>query len=182
MAVRTGIEQTQGAYFITFTCQNWLPLFEITNSYDAVYKWFDYLKDKGHIVKGYVIMPNHVHLLIEFSASIKNINTIVSNGKRFIAYEIVKRLQSQQNTTILLKLAEAVTSSDKERGKIHQVFERSFDCKEITNQHFFLQKLAYIHNNPCSGIWNLVSSPIDYKHSSAKYYMDGKQGVYLIKE
>ena len=38
-------------------------------------------------------MPNHLHALIDFGNSRKNINTIVSNGKRFMAYEIVKRLQ-----------------------------------------------------------------------------------------
>ncbi len=120
MAVRTIIEQTEGVYFITFTCQNRLSLFDITNSYDTVYKWFDFLKAKGHFVRGYVIMPNHVHVLVEFSASIKNINTIVSNGKRLMAYEIVKRLQSHNNKAIFLKLEEAVVSSDKERGKVHQ--------------------------------------------------------------
>jgi hypothetical protein len=36
-------------------------------------------------------MPNHLHALIDFGVSERNINTIVSNGKRFMAYEIVKR-------------------------------------------------------------------------------------------
>ena len=182
MAVRTTADNTEGTYFITFTCQHWLPLFERTNSYNAVYKWFDHLKTKGHYIKGYVIMPNHLHALIDFGISEKNINTIVSNGKRFIAYAIVKRLQDQNNEEILLKLAEAVTKSDKDRGKKHQVFERSFDCKQITSQHFFLQKLSYMHNNPCSGIWNLVNNPVDYIHSSAGYYLNGEQGIYLIEE
>ena len=127
-------------------------------------------------------MPNHLHALIDFGVSEKNINTMVSNGKRFIAYEIVKRLQEQNNEEILLKLAEAVTKSDKDRGKKHQVFERSFDFKQITSQHFFLQKLPYMHNNPSSGVWNLVDIPVDYIHSSAKYYITGEQGIYLIKE
>ena len=83
-----------------------------------------------------------MHALIDFSVSEKNINTIVSNGKRFMAYEIVKRLQEQNNEQILLKLAEAVTKSDKDRGKKHQVFERSFDCKQITSQHFFFAKIV----------------------------------------
>ncbi len=144
MAVKTPVEYTEGMYFITFTCQNWLPLFEITNSYDTVYKWFDYLKTKGHHVRGHVIMPNHLHGLIDFSVSAKSINKIVSNGKRFMAYTIVERLKEQNNADILLQLSEAVSSSDKDRGKIHQVFERSVDCKEITNQHFYLQKLSYI--------------------------------------
>jgi hypothetical protein len=47
MAVKTPIEEAEGIYFITFTCQHWLPLFEITKSYDIVYKWFDYLKTKA---------------------------------------------------------------------------------------------------------------------------------------
>ena len=93
MAIRTTIDNTEGLYFITFTCQHWLPLFELTNSYDTVYKWFDYLKTKGHYIKGYVIMPNHLHPLIDFKVSEKNINALVSNAKRFMAYEIVKRLQ-----------------------------------------------------------------------------------------
>ncbi len=182
MAVKTPIAFTEGMYFITFTCQHWLPLFETTNSYDTVYKWFDYLYTKGHKVKGYVIMPNHLHVLIDFGVSEKNINTIVSDGKRFMAYKIVERLKEQNTTEILLQLSEAVINSDKDKGKIHQVFERSFDCKEITSQHFFLQKLSYMHNNPCSGVWNLVKNPVEYEHSSAKYYISGEQGEYSIKE
>lgn len=169
-------------YFITFTCQHWLPLFEITNSYDTVYKWFDHLSTKGHKLKGYVIMPNHLHVLIDFGASEKNINTIVSDGKRFMAYKIVERLKAQNRTKMLLQLSEAVINSDKNKGKIHQVFERSFDCKEITSQHFFLQKLSYMHNNPCTGVWDMVKTPSEYKHSSAKYYISGEQGVYLIND
>jgi len=86
-------------------------------------------------------MPNHLHALIDFGVSEKSINTIVSNGKRFIAYKIVDRLKEQYKTDILLQLSEAVNISDKNKGKVHQVFERSFDCKEITSQHFFVQSI-----------------------------------------
>lgn len=99
-----------------------------------------------------------------------------------MAYEIVKRLQEQNNIAVLSKIAEAVTKSDKDRGKKHQVFERSFDCKQITSAHFFMQKLCYMHNNPCSGVWKLVENAVDYIHSSAKYYITGEQGIYLIKD
>jgi len=56
LAVRAK-DEAEGIYFITFTCHQWLPLFEIAKGYDTVYKWFDYLKSKDHNVKGYVIMP-----------------------------------------------------------------------------------------------------------------------------
>jgi hypothetical protein len=39
-----------------------------------------------------------------------------------------------------------------------------------------------MYNNPCSGVWNLAKNPVDYKHSSAKYYSSGEQGEYLIKD
>ncbi|MBA3674785.1 MAG: transposase [Chitinophagaceae bacterium] len=51
---------------------------------------FNYLKEKGHYIAGYVIMPNHIHALLAFSKTDKKINKIIGNGKRFLAYEIIK--------------------------------------------------------------------------------------------
>ena len=152
MSVRRAIAEKDGIYFITFTCKNWLPLFELTNSYDVVYKWCDHLKENGHYITGYVILPNHLHVLIGFKALTQSINTIVSNGKRFIAYEIVKRLQEQNNTAILKTLSDGVISSDRRREKLHQVFENSFDAKECRREEFIKQKLSYMHENPCKGV------------------------------
>jgi len=45
-----------------------------------------------------------------------------------------------------------------------------------------MQKLSYMHNNPCNGVWRLVENSVDYIHSSATYYDTGEQGVYLIIE
>ena len=50
----------------------------------------------------------------------------------------------------------------------------------ITSNKFIDQKLEYIHANPCRGIWNLVNEEYEYKHSSAKFYLTGKQGVYAV--
>lgn len=99
-----------------------------------------------------------------------------------MAYEIIERLKKQNRFEILLQLSSAVINSDRDKGKIHQVFDRSFDCKEITSHHFFLQKLSYIHDNPCSGVWDLAKNPVDYEHSSAKFYLSGEQRIYLIKD
>jgi hypothetical protein len=38
MYVKLKIAVPGGIYFITITCFNWLPLFDIADSYDAVYK------------------------------------------------------------------------------------------------------------------------------------------------
>lgn len=74
------------------------------NGYDIVYKWYDYLKEQGNYLHGYVIMPNHVHSIISFVENDQNINTTVGNGKRFMAYEIIKRLEQSKNASILSAL------------------------------------------------------------------------------
>jgi hypothetical protein len=43
-----------------------------------------------------------------------------------------------------------------------------------------LQKLNYIHNNPCQEKWQLAKAPEEYKHSSAANYISGK-GFYEVK-
>ena len=84
MSVLQTIPYDDGTFFVTFTCYNWLPLIHKTEGYDVVYKWFDHVKSKGHKINGYVIMPNHVHVLISFITTGQSINTIIGNGKRFM--------------------------------------------------------------------------------------------------
>jgi len=158
-----------------------MRLIDKINGYDIVYNQFDYLQKQGHYIIGYVIMPNHLHVLIAFKNTGKTINSIVGNMKRFMAYEIVKRLKANNEQTILATLAEGVNATDKSRGKLHEVFEPSFDCKECWSKEFINQKLNYMHNNPCTGIWNLVQSPVEYEHSSAKVYITGEQEIYKVK-
>jgi hypothetical protein len=86
---------------------------------------------------------------------------LFQNGKRFIAYDLVNRLQ--HNTEI-------------KEGKLHSVFETSFDWKECRTEKFIQQKLDYIHFNPCKA--KLVELPEQYEHSSAKYYCMREQGIY----
>ena len=173
---------TPGIYFITFTCHDWLPLIDMVDGYDLVYKWFDVLVSRGHVINGYVIMPNHIHLLLYYNGGKKSLNTVTGNGKRFIAYGIVERLKKRNEHAILNKLAGAVTVSDRSRGKKHEVWKDAFDAKLCYTEQFCLQKLIYIHRNPCSGVWNLAESIIDYPHSSAKFYICNKQGIYPVRD
>ena len=46
----------------------------------------------GYHFLGYVIMPNHAHFLLRVPVS-GAINTMLGNGKRFLAYEIIDRLR-----------------------------------------------------------------------------------------
>ncbi|MBS1598813.1 MAG: hypothetical protein JST75_11370 [Bacteroidetes bacterium] len=181
MPVKTPMPFNYGIYFITYTCYQWLSLIDITNGYDLVYKSFDYLKTQGHYINGYVIMPNHIHALIAFHNNAKNLNKLIGDGKRFIAYEIVSRLKHMGNEEILLQLSDGVTANEKQKGKLHEVWEESFDWKLCDTYEMIEQKLNYMHDNPCKGKWNLVESPVEYAHSSAKFYITGEQGIYHVK-
>jgi REP element-mobilizing transposase RayT len=181
MAVRKAIPEKEGLYFITITCARWYKLFEIADGYSVVYGWFDHLKSQGHHICGYVIMPNHLHALIGFRRKSQFINAIVGNGKRFMAYELVEKLKEKKADDLLALLESYVNDTERSRGKRHEVFEPSFDWKECYSKAFIDQKLNYIHENPCRGVWNLVSSPQDYVHSSARFYILGTQGVYPVR-
>jgi REP element-mobilizing transposase RayT len=133
------------------------------------------LTDQGLKLVGYVIMPNHLHLLIYYPKTEKTFNSYIANGKRFMAYEIVKRLQRARKSKVLKELEEGVTEKERREGKKHRVFNPSFDSKICYGQDFIEQKLDYIHANPISGKWNLVNDFTDYDHSSARFYELGKK-------
>ena len=182
MPVRKDIPYNEGMFFITFTCYKWVSLIEQTNSYDLVYGWFDYLKEQNHRIAGYVIMPNHIHALIDFSTTAKKINKIIGDGKRFIAYEIINRLGEAGKTDVLAVLEKAVEAKRKDKGKKHEVWEESFDWKLCETAAFAYQKLLYMHNNPCAGKWRLVDDITKYEHSSARFYITGKHAGYEVTD
>jgi REP element-mobilizing transposase RayT len=180
MPTRRTIIESHGVFFITITCCQWLSLIELTNGYDIVYKWFDYLKEKSNYIAGYVIMPNHLHALIAFRNNNQPINTIIGNGKRFMAYEIINRLEHLKETALLHRLYLSVEATDRKRNKNHEVWEDSFNWKECRTPKFMKQMLDYMHDNPCRGKWNLVADVTHYVHSSAKFYLTGEPGFYPI--
>ena len=170
MAVKYKHSEEFTTYFVTFTCYKWLFLFEITNSYDIVYNWFNILKLDEIDIVGYAIMPNHVHTIIHFTAPGYNLNKIISNAKRFMAYEIVNRLESSTNQKILQDLRSNLTQREINKGQKHKVFKDSFDAKPIYSDKFLFQKLDYIHGNPVKGKWTLAKDNVSYEHSSASFY------------
>ena len=173
MAIRFKHGDEFTMYFCTFTCYQWMYLFEKANAYDTVYKWFDSLNANNQHVLVFVIMPNHLHVILYFPDAGYNLNKIIGNAKRFIAYEIIKRLKATNKNDLLKQLNEAVTEREKKKGQIHKVFKDSFDAKEIYSEKFMLQKLLYIHHNPVNGKWNLATDYTLYEHSSIHFYETG---------
>jgi REP element-mobilizing transposase RayT len=118
-------QQPNSFYFVTFTCDKWLSLFQEANAYDAVYKWFNSLSKNNSHATGYVIMPNHVHALLHFPQMPKSLNTVISNAKRFLArptdpsgpaYDIVKKLEEKKANELLDALHAAVKKRESKKG------------------------------------------------------------------
>ena len=170
MSIRKKQEKISDIYFCTFTCHEWLQLFKITDLYDFIFQWFDLLKQKGIKIIAYVIMPNHIHFIVSLPENSKRIDKIIGNGKRFMAYEIVKRLKDANSDEILLKLRTGVSEKEQLKNKQHNVFIPSFDAKQIFTKEFMVQKINYIHTNPVRGKWNLIEDYRYYQYSSAGFY------------
>ena len=179
MPVKYKHSNTYSTYFCTFTCFNWLPLIEITKSYDLVYKWFNILKEEKTDTVAYVIMPNHLHCILHFPEVNFDLNKIIGNAKRFMAYEIIERLKEKNETNLLNLLSASVTEREKKKGQLHKVFKDSFDAKAIFSDKFLMQKLDYIHYNPISGKWQLAKDFVEYEHSSASFYEAGEVKHFL---
>jgi REP element-mobilizing transposase RayT len=171
MAIRTKHPIIDNTWFVTFTCYNWMLLFEATQGYDLVYNWLRLMSEK-HDIKtfAFVIMPNHVHLLLYLPDAKINLNTIIGNAKRFMAYGFIQRLNSNNDHRLLNTLALACSEKEKAKGQQHKAFEPSFDAKPVYSTEFLNQKLDYIHHNPVNGKWRLADEFTDYLHSSAGFY------------
>lgn len=167
-------EQKDTFYFITFTCYEWLPLIEQASIYDYFSTWFSRIHDRGCLINGYVIMPNHLHMICFPKEESKGLNHIIGEAKRFLAYKIIDELGSKKKITILKKLKAGVRPKEKENQKRHQVFRLSFDAKDI-NYDQLTEVLDYIHHNPVKGKWNLAKDFTLYPYSSAAYYELGDE-------
>lgn len=174
------LRQKDGAvYFATFTCYRFTPLFHELNAYDVVYRWMHIAHEKGYHFLGYAIMPNHAHFVIRVPEG-GAINTVLGNGKRFMAYELVQRLADASRHDLLLRSQEGLRPSDIARGQKHRVFAPSTDLVELFSGKMIEQKLRYIHANAVSKKWRLADDAVEYPHSSFAFYVRGEhRGVPL---
>jgi hypothetical protein len=63
-----------------------------------------------------------------------SLNSIVGNAKRFMAYEIIKRLEEKKENKLLDQLHGGVKKREAKKGQIYKVFEDSFDAKDCYSE------------------------------------------------
>jgi putative transposase len=181
MSDKYKIQKGFDPYFVTFTIVEWIKILE-----DDTYKHiiFDnihfYQKNKGLVVNGYCIMPNHVHMIIRADEPY-SVSEILRDLKKFTSRSIVMKLEEEQPTgyiQILDQFHEA--GKHLRRIKNFKVWQDNNMAMMIYSNKFLMQKLSYIHNNPVK--YGLCSLPWDYKFSSAVNYagMVGMVDVELL--
>jgi hypothetical protein len=79
-------------------------------------------------------------------------------------------------------LSQGVVEAERRRGKLQQLWQGSFDIKECRTEKFILQKLNYMHKNPCVERWGLCKNTYDYAYSSAAFYEMGKRNNPLLRD
>jgi hypothetical protein len=76
-------------------------------------------------------------------------------------------------------LAAQVERPDKQHYK---VWEDGYNAKDVVTGDFLLQKMTYIHNNPCQPHWGLSAAPEGYLWSSARFYLTDEPCIIPIDD
>lgn len=98
-------------------------------------------------VYGYVIMPDHVHLLL-------------SEPRRATLAEAIKSLKQGVSRRLI--------------GESPHFWQKRYYDFNVRNHHQFVEKLRYIHRNPVKK--ELCTRPEDWERSSFRHYATGYEG------
>jgi REP element-mobilizing transposase RayT len=113
---------------------------------------------------GYVIMPDHMHLLIWPTLG-KVVTDFMRDFKRFTSGRITRQAKAEGKVDWIRRFEEAGTVTERAE---HKVWQDSFWEQTIYTEKFLRQKLNYIHLNPVRA--GLVKSAAEYPYSSYRNY------------
>jgi putative transposase len=166
-SIRNSRMNINNVYFWTDTVKDWKHILK-PDKYKTII--IEILRDLSRkqliVVYGFVIMPNHLHIIWEMKSK---------NGKEMphasfnkaTAHLIINDLKiSHPQIISILKV--------NERERQLRVWQRDPLAILMDNRAKMEQKLDYIHLNPLQERWNLSKYPEDYYWSSAKFYETGK--------
>ncbi len=155
---------TEYPHFFTATNLCWKKLLEPDKNKDVIIDSKRFLvEDKRVIIYGFVIMPNHIHLLWHLRAG-KIREHVLRDFLRHTAQEIKKDMLVNNLEGLKPYLLNA-------KDRKYQFWERNALSVEIWSEKVLIQKLKYIHENPVRA--GLCDYPTDYKYSSVLLYKTG---------
>ena len=157
-------------HFITFTCYRRLPLLRSVRSRNVFAQILGETRDHyGFSLVGYVVMPEHIHLLIS-----EPVKATPSTVIQVLKQRVSRRLRRK-------KL--------RPTGQLHLIFARGADSlPRFWQRRFYdfnvwslkkrVEKLHYMHMNSLKK--KLVDHPKDWPWSSFSFYSKLKHGLIRI--
>jgi putative transposase len=140
-------------HFVTFSCYKRLPYLNHDHARIVFLDTLERLRKRHQFyVFGYVLMPEHVHLLLSEPSK-----TSLSGVFRALKTETSKQLKG-------------------ERPRFWQLNYYDFN---VFTQPKFVEKLRYIHRNPVER--GLVENPEDWPWSSYPHWLTGELGAIEIE-
>jgi putative transposase len=158
--------QSRLPHFITFTCYRRQSFLSAAAVRDAFLKILERTRLRyDFLIYGFVVMPNHVHLLI----SEPNQGTIAT------VIQALKIASARwEKTHICQKKADL--GHDEQATSFWQ--RRYYDRNVRDNEEFILE-LKYIHRNPVKR--ELVTQPEDWLWSSYRHYALDEPGIVTVE-
>ena len=168
------------AYFITMTVVDWIDVFTRQNHREAIIESLKYCQNKkGLIIYAYVIMSNHIHMIIDTKDEIP-LKDIIRDFKKFTSKKIITQIQNEPESRRewMLKLFED-EAEESTKHKYFKFWQDGNHAIEVYTEKFVWDKINYIHNNPVRA--GLVKNQWDWIYSSASNYQDEESILDIFK-
>jgi putative transposase len=157
-----------GAYFVTFSVVEWLPVFIDEIACNIIAESLNFcISNKFLRVNAYVIMPTHMHaVLFDSDFDTQRLQHTLDDLRKFTGRQLAdhcdKNLASVFGETLRKR-----AGKDRER----RFWQPTKHPEGIFTEKFYVQKVNYIHLNPVRK--GLVRFPEDWRFSSAAYWLRG---------
>ncbi len=153
----TRYQHSSQSHFVTFSCYHRLPHLATEQLRDVFLTSLEQTRRKYKFrVYGYVIMPEHVHLLIS-EPEVGVLATALQALKISVARRAVALLPDLDFT----------------------LWQKRYYDHNVRTYKSFIEKLRYIHRNPVAR--GLVDKPENWKWSSFRHYADAEPGLVEVE-
>ena len=156
-------------HFITTSTYRRVQLFRSVSFCEAFIRTLDHLRTKQEFrLLGYVLMPDHFHLLI-WPSPMANPSKIIGSLKERTAKHIIMKLKKESEAAWCMKMLKAIRLPASVHDEAtYRVWQRRFYDFNVWSEKKRLEKLEYMHGNPVNA--RLVESPEAWKWSSWRFY------------
>ena len=154
-------EQPGDARFLTFSCYRNLPLFRNDAIKDCFVSYLGIACDSPDVqLLAWVVMPEHVHLLLLPHVERLTVRQFAQNLKRIVACRVLHRWR-ELDAPVLAKLVD-------HGGQQHFWQADGGYDHNVRSDASLSSKVQYVHDNPVAA--ELVAAPCDWLWSSARWY------------